>query len=101
VISLPESQERRQFDVTVIAYLPHSTTRIGGGENAGRTLTESNVVKQIRYVGSWTGKAGTFNVPLSSVSTDGNQIVVLVQQAHQGPIVAAVQVGLDRSAMSK
>ena len=42
---------------------------IGRGENRGRTITYSNVVRRWIKLGEWTGKAETFTVPVGSFQT--------------------------------
>jgi hypothetical protein len=42
--------------VLLIGFDHEHTTKIARGENGGRTLAESNVVRSIRPVGEWSGK---------------------------------------------
>jgi hypothetical protein len=59
--------------------------KIGRGENHGRTLTYTNVVRRWVKLGDWSGKAERFGVPLSSLASsaylleDIDHIVILVQ----------------------
>jgi len=94
LITLPTSEKRGHYDVTIVAYLPQATTRVGSGENSGKTLMEFNVVRQIRQVGTWDGKASTFHVPLNSFPIDATRVAVLIQETNEGPIAGAVAVGL-------
>jgi hypothetical protein len=94
VVSLPDGGDRPAHDVYLVAYLPQATTRVGRGENSGRTLTESNIVRQFRRLGAWTGKAGTWRVPLDSLPSDATRAAVLVQQENQGSIAGAVAISL-------
>ena len=53
---------------------------IGRGENHGRTITYTNVVKRWVKLGDWNGKSETFNVPLNDLHTaDVDSVAVLVQ----------------------
>ena len=53
---------------------------IGRGENHGRTVTYSNVVRRWIKLGDWTGKAETFSVPVKDVQTDNvDSAAVMVQ----------------------
>jgi hypothetical protein len=88
-VSLPAVSDHRVYDVNAVAYLPQATTQIGHGENAGRKLTEFNIVRQFRRLGTWDGKSTTFRVPLNSFPSDANHVAVLVQQGGQGPIEGA------------
>ena len=40
----------------LVAYLHHAVSAIGRGENAGRTLDEFNIVRNIRTLGEWKGR---------------------------------------------
>jgi hypothetical protein len=53
---------------------------IGRGENRGRTITYSNVVRKWIKLGDWNGKAETFNAPIRDVQNGSiDSVVVLVQ----------------------
>lgn len=49
--------------VLLAAYIPGATTRVLGGENSGRTLTDTNIVRRLDAVGSWTGAEASWRVP--------------------------------------
>ncbi|MHB8476797.1 MAG: DUF1223 domain-containing protein [Steroidobacteraceae bacterium] len=93
-VSLPSVSGHRVYDVNVVAYLPQASTQIGHGENAGRKLTEFNIVRQFRRLGTWDGKSATFQVPLNSLPSDAKQVAVLIQQENQGPIAGALMASL-------
>ena len=57
------------------------------GENAGRTLPHTNVVRQFIRLGRWSGEAE--RLPLPASETPGLADAVLVQAAGAGPILAA------------
>ncbi len=94
IVSLPESADCADCEVNLVAYFPQATTRIGHGENSGRTLTEYNVVRQVRRLGSWSGRSSTFRLPLNSFPNDANRAAVLVQRTNQGPVVGAGAINL-------
>jgi len=58
---------------------------IGRGENNGRTLTYTNVVRRWVKLGDWSGKAATFSVPVADLPaaeyslSDVDQLAVIVQ----------------------
>jgi len=73
------------------------------GENSGRTLTYYNVVRGWVKLGTWTGEAVTFRVPLSDLQSDEislkeiDRLAVLVQSgiaAKPGSMLGAATVGL-------
>jgi hypothetical protein len=76
-------------DVLLVAYLHHAVTAIGRGENAGRTLEEFNIVREVRTLGSWKGESRGFRVPLASLPRDATDVAVLIQPSGQGPMVGA------------
>ena len=76
-------------DVMFVAYLRHAVSAIGRGENAGRTLDEFNIVRDIRTLGLWKGQVETFHVPVSSLPPDATNVAVLVQPSGQAPIIGA------------
>lgn len=66
---------------------------VGRGENSGRQLTYTNVVRSIVRMGQWMGPASRFEIPLVEArSDDTDGYVVLVQKSWGevlGPILAA------------
>ena len=61
---------------------------IGKGENSGKTITYTNVVRRWVKLGEWTGAARNFKVPVSDVTGAGGDAVAVVVQA--GPEGSAV-----------
>lgn len=81
--------------VWLVAYDDKHTTRIPAGENAGRSLTNSNVVRSIRAVGRWTGSAMTVAVDVGDEMAKGyGNCAVIVQAGGTGPIIAAATMPL-------
>jgi hypothetical protein len=76
-------------DVVLVAYLRRAVSAIGRGENAGRSLEEFNVVREVRTLGTWMGLATAFRVPVATLPSDTTDVAVLVQPAGQGPIIGA------------
>ena len=65
----------------------HLTTRpLGGGENGGRTLRESNIVRSLTPIGTWAGSA----VTLRQAPPAGEAFAVLLQ-APDGRIIGAAR----------
>jgi hypothetical protein len=79
-----------RYEVKVVTYLPSETVDIRKGENAGRTILYSNIVRQIRFVGHWNGD-GAFEAT-ASAGAEGEKAAVLIQREGQGPILAAARV---------
>jgi hypothetical protein len=76
---------------------------IGRGENTGKTLTYSNVVRRWIKLGVWNGQAATFSLALSEVANanialdDIDRLAVIVQSgvaAKPGLMLGAAQANL-------
>ena len=71
--------------VLLIGFDYEHTTKIGRGENGGRTLAESNVVRSIRPVGEWSGKP----LEVSQRFPEGQDVAVLIESPDGGIVGAA------------
>jgi hypothetical protein len=60
---------------------------VGRGENSGRTLAHTHVVRDLVRLGAWTGREAV--LPLAAAPS-GLRTAVLVQLPKGGPILAAV-----------
>ena len=73
---------------------------IGRGENSGRTVTYHDVVRRWLKLGDWTGTELKWNVPISEITSDGSDgVVVMLQQGTHdkpGPILGAAYVPVSR-----
>jgi hypothetical protein len=76
-------------DIVLVAYRRQAVSAIGRGENAGRTLTEFNIVRVIRTLGPWDGKARQFQTGVDSLPPDVTDVAALVQPVGQGHIIGA------------
>jgi hypothetical protein len=81
-------------DVVLVPYLRSAVSPIGRGENAGLTLKEFNVVREIRTLGRWDGEAREYLARVDSLPADATDVAVLVQAAGQAPIIGAGTVAL-------
>jgi hypothetical protein len=75
-------------NVLLIGYDRQHRTHVGRGENGGRTLLESNVVRPIASIGRWSGQALHLDVAMPA----GEEVAVIVQ-ADNGGILGASQLG--------
>ena len=70
--------------IVLIGFDPRHDTQIGRGENAGRTLTESNIVRSMRTIGDYAG------VPIHiSAPRGAGQDAAVIVQASDGRIIGA------------
>ncbi|HEX2338355.1 MAG TPA: DUF1223 domain-containing protein, partial [Hyphomicrobiaceae bacterium] len=69
---------------------PTVEVSIGRGENKGKKVTYTNVVRELMPIGSWSGKALTVELERQAILRPGaDRCAVLLQQGHAGPIVGA------------
>jgi hypothetical protein len=81
-------------DLLLIGVLPQTQTAVGRGENAGRVIQESNVVRSITRVGVWNGSAATRTEQIKQVAEDARALVLLAQERSTRGIVAAGKVDM-------
>jgi hypothetical protein len=72
--------------VVVVGYDRNHKTVIGRGENAGRTLVDSNAVRSFEIIGDWQGSAVTF----SAKAPAGETSAVLLL-TDDGSVIGAVR----------
>jgi hypothetical protein len=76
--------------VSLIALSSSETVRVGRGENGGRTLHFTNVVKDERILGSWRGKPMRLTIAPERLNVSGaDRYAIVLQRPGAGPIVAA------------
>jgi hypothetical protein len=65
------------------------------GDNKGKTLTYTNIVREMLPVGSWTGKAMSLQLARTAIMRPETEAaVVLLQEGKAGPIIGAAWTGL-------
>ena len=97
-------------DPAIKAAMPHATlwlvmydrsvtVPIRSGENDGKTITYSNVVRKLRPIAMWKGDASSFDLPKSEIKhADVNRCAVLLQEETKdglpGPILGAATIDM-------
>jgi len=81
-------------DVVLVAYQRSAISRIGRGENAGRTLEEYNIVRGLRNLGRWAGEKRQFHCSASSLPQEATDVAIIVQPPGQAPIIGAAALAL-------
>ena len=70
--------------------------KIDRGENRGRTLTYTNVVRDFSPVAMWTGKPLEIDLAKKDLRGPGyDGCALLLQEKGVGPILAATEIRLD------
>lgn len=87
-VSISVGQGTGSGRVVLVGFDPEHRTAVGRGENSGRTLTESNIVRSIRVIGQWTGASLT----LAADAPEGQDAAVLLE-ASDGSIIGASRLG--------
>jgi hypothetical protein len=82
-------------DVWVVLFDREHITRVASGENKGRSLTSTNVVRSFQRLGVWRGSALTFTLPLMALGGKGrDSCAIIVQKPGPGPIIGAAAIRL-------
>lgn len=72
-----------------------ATVEIKKGENAGKQLVYTNIVREMTPIGLWRGQAMKIQIPRAAVMlAETQKSVVLIQEGKAGPIIAAAWAGL-------
>jgi len=74
---------------------PEGKVTIEKGENAGNTLTYTNIVRELTPIGLWKGQSLLIQIPRAAVIQASTQrSVVLIQEGKAGPIIGAAWANL-------
>ena len=86
-----------EFKLSVVIFLASADTDIKRGENRGKTLHEANIVREVKEIGKWNGKADqkfSFQLPEQKngfdVLRDGG-VVVIAETNDLSGVVAATR----------
>jgi hypothetical protein len=90
-ITLPALEKRCDCVLTLFGVRPSAQTPVGRGENSGKTLPESRIVRDMQTLGSWQGEQRTLQVKLNRMSADVSAYAVLAQVRNSVRVVAAGQ----------
>lgn len=72
--------------VLLVGFDPRHETPVAGGENAGRRLTEVNVVRAFGEIGTWSGAPAAFSAPVPA----GERCAVVIQ-ATSGAVLGSAE----------
>jgi hypothetical protein len=94
-ISVGQADAIPSGELWVLPVVKARQVSIGRGENRGRSVTYTNVVRGMTRAGFWSGSPARFEVPLSVARANGaDSYVVLLQNGaggKPGPILGAAR----------
>ncbi len=98
-LDLPQTDVPGDVALVTAWYLSDATVEIGDGENRGRTLHYTNVVRLSDMLPDWDGSATSITIDANIGRNAGaNHLAVLMHQDYyHGPIVGAATVSLDET----
>lgn len=82
----PKTTNLGKSDVIIVTYQPSVDVKIKRGENAGRTVTYTNIVSSWTKIGSWDGHS---KVTLTHTLNSDHNAAVVLQARNVGDIYAA------------
>ena len=94
------AQARPKAAVWLFPFGKIDMVHITAGENRGRSVRYSHVVRNVVMLGEWNGKAATFEHTLSDHDRGQYGYAVIVQEDGVGPVVAASWAG-DKERMGR
>lgn len=94
-ITLPQmpNDDHLNYSITIFGTKSAAEIMIRSGENRGKTIRYSNVVRHAQPLGGWIGEASKRVISLPP-GIDADRVVILAQAGAYGEIVAAGQTGL-------
>lgn len=87
-ITVKVGEGRMTGRLVLVGYDRQRQTAVGRGENSGRTLLESNIVRSLTVLSTWTGAP----LVLTAQPPEGEAAMVLLE-AENGTIIGAAKVG--------
>ncbi len=93
VISVEAANEQGNFQsgtLWLLLYDKQVMVPVSRGENAGRSITYTNVVREMTPVGTWSGDKTVFTLPKVDLMSRGLEgCAILLQSGSAGPIIGA------------
>ena len=93
-ITLPAQADMKMVAVRVVWYQADAMVEIGDGENQGRTLHYTNIVRATELLEEWDGTEQVRTIT-SKAPEGADHVAVLLQDEYgHGPIIGAAATGL-------
>ena len=85
-----------EYDILIVSFDGQHETKVTRGENRGKTLINSNIVRDIHNLGIWKGGDKSLSVDIYSLAGNGG-CAVLLQKKNGGAILTAAMLSLEPS----
>ncbi len=96
IVDLPAGEAEEKASVWLLTMDHEHVTKVERGENSGRTLTDANVVREVKKLGEWTGKPIQLTADMDDEDDeDYAGCAILVQTGEIGPVIGAAVVSLQ------
>ena len=90
-----EGKELKEATIWLGVVQTSGSVDIPRGENAGKTLAYTNIVRELTPIGLWKGKPMMIQIPRAAIMQPATQkSVVLIQEGKAGAIIGAAWAGL-------
>jgi hypothetical protein len=100
-VNIPARKDALGGEIWLCPVTASVTVGIGRGENRGRTITYTNVVRRWIKLGTWSGKSESFTVPVDAIKFDNVDAVAVILQngsnAQPGAIIGATLAPLNQT----
>jgi len=91
----PDGKDLKEATIWFAVVQKRAEVKVGKGENGGRTLSYTNVVRELAPIGMWQGQPLNIRLARTAIlHPDTEALAVLIQQGDGGPIIGAAWMGL-------
>src|SRR5262245_31179083 len=88
-VTIPAGEAAEPATVWLALYDRRHSTPVRRGENAGKTLTDYNIVREFRAIGQWTGAKLDLPVDIGATDLAERGFAVIIQTATASRILGA------------
>lgn len=90
----PAGETAKTATIWLAVVQKQGTVNIKRGENGGKSLSYTNIVRQMTPVGLWNGEPSTIRLARTAIMRpDTEDSIVLLQESDSGPILGAAWLG--------
>ena len=89
----PDGAEVKEATIWLAVVQKSGSVPIKRGENNGKSLTYTNIVRQLTPVGLWNGKPLTIQLAQAAIMRPETEDLIVLIQETDGPIIGAARLG--------